>query len=167
MNKIKASWGLRKRPPDMVIFRGPNEHYIERWFILPRNRWFNVYLHKILLDDYLTPHDHPWWNVSVPFSPYWEFQHKVVEVIKTNSVHYKYSSKCYLRMPYRPVFRKATSIHRIAVQNTVRGYAWSLFITGPQRRIWGFWTRHGFVSHEDALEIDRIKGTSKLLRPLE
>ena len=50
------------RAPDEVI--GTN--YLERWHLIPRNRFFNVYLHKFSGPDSCRElHDHPWWNLSI------------------------------------------------------------------------------------------------------
>jgi hypothetical protein len=49
-----------KRRPDFII-GGADNPYLLRWWIIPRNRWCNVYLHKILRDDDPRAlHDHPW-----------------------------------------------------------------------------------------------------------
>src|ERR1700730_1780235 len=40
--------------------------YLYRWFLLPHNRWRNVYLHKFVRSDDPGPlHDHPWDFVSL------------------------------------------------------------------------------------------------------
>ena len=53
------------RAPDFVI--GPaGDPYMRRWWVIPRNKWFNIYLHNIMRsDDDRALHDHPWTNVSV------------------------------------------------------------------------------------------------------
>ena len=53
------------REPDHVI-GGRDDPYLERWFAVPRNRWFNVYVHRFCRsDDDRALHDHPWVNCSV------------------------------------------------------------------------------------------------------
>ena len=52
------------RTPDLVI-GGWDDPYLLRWWLIPRNRWFNVYLHLFLRsDDDRALHDHPWFNLS-------------------------------------------------------------------------------------------------------
>ncbi len=52
------------RPPDFII-GGKNDPYVRRWWIIPRNRFFNIYLHQFLhSDDDRALHDHPWVNFS-------------------------------------------------------------------------------------------------------
>src|SRR3546814_7255198 len=53
------------RKPDITI-GGEDNPYLRRWYIIPRNRWFNVYLHEFLRDDDdRALHDHPWVNLSI------------------------------------------------------------------------------------------------------
>lgn len=53
-----------KRKPDLCI-GGEDSPYLKRWWLIPRNRFFNVYLHQFLKDDDdRALHDHPWWSVS-------------------------------------------------------------------------------------------------------
>lgn len=116
------------RKPDMDI--GPG--YMHRWYLIPRNRFFNVYLHKIIRDDTDEAlHDHPWWSVSVLLKG------RLLEVMQTT-----------LRSPKRflPVIRSAKLAHRLIVLD---GPVWTLFITGPRIREWGFHCRNGWVHWKD------------------
>jgi hypothetical protein len=48
------------RAPDVII-GGHDNPYLLRWFIIPRNPIFNIYLHQFLRsDDDRALHDHPW-----------------------------------------------------------------------------------------------------------
>lgn len=48
---------------------GPRRPYLSRWHILPRNPWFNIYLHKFVHgDDDRALHDHPWRSWSLLLS---------------------------------------------------------------------------------------------------
>src|SRR6185312_6999729 len=50
--------------PDFHV--GPDDdHQLQRWFVVPRNFFNNVYLHRFLRsDDDRALHDHPWDNRS-------------------------------------------------------------------------------------------------------
>lgn len=122
---------FRKRPPDFII--GTAERlYMLRWYLLPRNRWFNVYLHKIVRDDDdRALHDHPWWSLSIILSgAYCEHTTRGTEV---------YSA---------PWFRLRSSrfAHRLEVVN---GPVWTLFITGPRVREWGFHCPKGWIPWQE------------------
>jgi hypothetical protein len=120
------------RAPDEVI---PEERledpYLRRWHIR-RDESGNVYLHCFLRsDDDRALHDHPWDSVGivlkgtyVEITPYGEF----------------------VRNAGDAVFRKATDRHRIVLTD---GPVWTLFITGPKCREWGFWCDTGFVHWTD------------------
>lgn len=62
-----AKWGrklMTSRPADFVIGK-EDDPYLMRWWVLPRNKFFNVYLHLFMRsDDDRALHDHPWWNAS-------------------------------------------------------------------------------------------------------
>ena len=56
-NRLATSiymWMLRniahKRPPNFVI-GDPADPYLRRWYVIPRNPLFNIYLHQILRSD--------------------------------------------------------------------------------------------------------------------
>src|SRR4051794_32307183 len=54
------------REPDFVIGPNSDDPYVRRWWIIPRNRFFNIYLHQFLhSDEDRALHDHPWINCSI------------------------------------------------------------------------------------------------------
>jgi hypothetical protein len=120
------------RPPDFII-GGADNPYIRRWWIIPRNRWFNIYLHHILRsDDDRALHDHPWWNLSIILKGGYN------EVTPRGTRW---------RGPGSFVLRRAIARHRLVLP-TYGGamhHCWSLFITGPRIREWGFHCPQGFV----------------------
>jgi len=130
------------RAPDFVIGSRDNP-YLLRWFLIPRNRWFNIYLHHIMRDDDdRALHDHPWWNVSI--------------VLRGGYREVTPHGKK-MRRPGSIVFRRATATHRLElpIVNGAIRYCWSLFITGPRLRVWGFHCPKGWVPwHEFVDETD-------------
>jgi hypothetical protein len=114
-----------RRDPDVLIGKA-GDTYMKRWWVIPRNRFFNVYLHHFLRsDDDRALHDHPWWNASILL------QGKYTEhTIDAGGVN--------RRVEYRAgaiKLRGATYAHRIELTD---GPCWSLFLTGPTLREWGF-----------------------------
>ena len=120
------------RKPDMVI--GERDRpYLNRWWLIPRTRWFNVYLHTIHRDDDdRALHDHPWWNLSILLAGSY-----VEHTINAGGVHVRK-----LREAGDLVFRRARAAHRLEI---ARGPCWTLFITGPKLRSWGFHCPNGWV----------------------
>lgn len=122
------------RPPDFII-GGPEAPYLRRWWVIPRNRLFNIYLHQFLRsDDDRALHDHPWVNASLLLSG--EYTEHTIAAGGVN-----------LRQRYRTGdfrLRLARTAHRVELQSEVDGHSsrerpcWSLFITGPVIREWGF-----------------------------
>lgn len=88
------------RKPDEDLKRANGADYLHRWWIIPRNRVLNIYLHKFLgddADDVL--HDHPW--------PSWSLilRGKYIERLPDNKV------KIYRRGNF--IYRPAGHAHRI------------------------------------------------------
>lgn len=137
MSAAIASWLFARlqrtaaRAPDFIIGK-PDDHYLRRWFVIPRNRFFNIYLHQFLRsDDDRALHDHPWWNFSFLLSGRY-----VEHTIPAGGIN--------RRIEYRAgdlKFRRATAAHRVEL---IDGACWSLFITGPRIRDWGFHCPHGW-----------------------
>ena len=105
--------------------------YLYRWTLL-KTRWFKVYLHHFVGDDWaVDPHDHPKRFISIGLKgSYWE---------TTYSNPPTYGSDRFWKAPWIRSF-PATHLHRIEASQT--GGAWTLCIVGPQVREWGFWLYH-------------------------
>lgn len=152
-----------KREPDMTIYRRNNDVYIRRWYVLPRNRYFNIYLHQTLLDDDEPPHDHPWSNCSILLrGGYYE---TLFTPLQDKGGRWHLPGIVRFREPGSVVFRSATTVHRLVVETTERKESWSLFITGPVVRDWGFWGKRGWVSHKLILDIVYGDGGSSKFNP--
>jgi hypothetical protein len=114
-----------KRTPDFLIGKPPN-YYMRRWWVIPRNRFFNIYLHHFLRsDDDRALHDHPWWNASILLNGKYT-EHTIAK----GGVHHRAE---YITGAIK--LRTATYAHRIELTD---GPCWSLFLTGPNIREWGF-----------------------------
>lgn len=135
-----ASWLMQRatrRPPDFIIGSG-DDPYLLRWWLIQRNPVFNVYLHCFVRsDDDRALHCHPWANLSVLLlgryiehtDPYGVLKQRVLEAGDW-------------RLRWRGGIR-----HRIEL--FPGECAWTLFLTGPRYREWGFHCPHGFVHWRD------------------
>jgi hypothetical protein len=140
------------RSADFVIGEKSNP-YMLRWFVWLRNSKLNLYLHKFLRDDDdRTLHDHPWWFVSiilkgsyreiVPHSPRPKGLHQSVNWPKFAEL---------VRTRFSVAFCSATHRHRVILDRDEFGRlipCWTLVLTGPRIRDWGFWCPKGFVPYE-------------------
>ncbi len=128
---------MRRRPPDFII-GGADRPYMRRWYLIPKNTRFNVYLHHFRRsDDDRALHDHPWWNVSLLLRG--RYREHMPHGVRT-------------RRPGVPVYRHAEASHRIDLLRDEAGIeqaVWSLFITGPKVREWGFWCPKGWRHWRD------------------
>lgn len=133
-----------RRQPDFLV-GGAENPYLQRWWLIPRNPVFNIYLHQFLRDDDdRALHDHPWPSVSLSLGslPLGEIYRTKDETDVTRIIH-----------PSSLVFRSASFAHRLVVP--IPG-ALTIFITGPRIREWGFlcpkgWRRwQEFTAAEDA-----------------
>lgn len=131
--------------PHVVLHQG-GEPYLVRRYVIPRNNYLNVYLHKFVKSDYDEAlHDHPWWFISLILKgEYVEHQlHGVMNHRKAGSI----------------AFRKATTMHRVELfypQNQwglPEGYTpspvWTLVVTGRRIREWGFACPKGWCPWEE------------------
>lgn len=130
---------IQDRPPDFTV----GKDYLRRWYLIPRNPFFNVYYHCFTVsDDDRASHDHMYVNVSFllegAYKEYTEagmFEHKQGDLIG----------------------RKPTTLHRLELYQdlaSVRGEeklqpCWTLFITGPRVREWGFKINGGWMHWEE------------------
>ena len=113
------------RPPDVLIGK-QDDTYMQRWYVIPRNRFLNIYLHHFLRsDDDRALHDHPWWNASILIEGKYT-EHTICAGGVHRHVEYGTGA---LKL------RNAKYAHRVELTS---GPCWSLFITGPNIREWGF-----------------------------
>lgn len=101
---------------------GRENPYMIRWHLLPRNPVFNVYLHEFRRsDDDRATHDHPWWSLSVILAG---------RYVEHDNAGWRLCTAGRVRL------RSAKYAHRI---DLIDGQpCWTLFITGPRMREWGF-----------------------------
>lgn len=130
-----SSWPLSiagERAPDFVV-GGADTPYMRRWWVIPRNRWFNIYLHQFLRsDDDRALHDHPWFNVSILLRGRY-----VEHSIRAGGVGHAVE-----RHTGAVKFRAPWSAHRVEIAEGEE--CWTLFVTGPVQREWGFHCTRGW-----------------------
>lgn len=152
------------RAPDEVIGPGVRSRlrdghvpvdkaFLHRWFVIPKNKWCNIYLHCFTRDDEdRALHDHPWWNVSLLLDGSY-IEHSIAK----GGVHHRQiliAGDLKFRAPWdahrveclkRRVPRcKSRNPRTIEAALAVGDFdlepipCWSLFITGPVQHGWGF-----------------------------
>jgi hypothetical protein len=116
--EVWADQLMASREPDFII----GDNYLRRWWVIPRNREVNVYLHEInKSDDDRAFHDHPWANTSY--------------LIRGSYIEHTPEGS-FVREAGQTIERPATALHRLECVDNARVI--SLFMTGPIVREWGF-----------------------------
>ncbi|MCP5182692.1 MAG: hypothetical protein H6993_01955 [Pseudomonadales bacterium] len=114
------------------VIESDGRPYLERWIL---HCGGTLRVHRFLSsDEDRAVHDHPWWFVTLPFTAYAEYvtegDHEVRRVVR----------------PFRLHFRPARFQHRVEL---LRAPTWTVILTGPKRREWGFWPQDRFVHNRD------------------
>lgn len=154
MENIRYHWFMKfLRKPDVII-GDVEDPYLVRWWVIPRNKFFNIYLHLFMKsDEDRALHDHPWYSLSfILTNGYKEVWQLVKPVYASGLLAW---NKTFERKPFQFIFRKADQAHRIILyDNNINGVVspkptWSLFLTGPVIRKWGFYCPNKWVLWTD------------------
>lgn len=129
--------------------------YMERWALF-ETRWLRARIHRILRED-RDPHmhDHPWNFLSVVLSGwYWEARPATINPCfgsfgDPDREEYTITT----RRAGSFALRRATDRHQIVEVSP--GGVVTLFITGPLRHWWGFFTPAGKVYWREYTEAGR------------
>jgi hypothetical protein len=137
MNLLPKYW--RRREPDYtVVGKVDGRMYLRRWYLLPRNSIFNLYLHNITSsDDDRALHDHRGNNVSIILAGAYR-------------EHFEDGSSKVRRRGHM-VYRRADMLHRLEL---ITPTVWSLFVVGPWWRNWTFACPEGRVPNETYIAND-------------
>jgi hypothetical protein len=139
--KDKIIARITRRPADFVI-GGHERPYLLRWFVIPRNPVFNIYLHQFRRsDDDRALHDHPWL-----FNASWLLSGEYVEhTIKAGGLLVRTHRRAgdwklrWGKAPHRVELLTLADYVKTQPENTAPLPCWTIFITGPRVRQWGFY----------------------------
>lgn len=136
---FKTPWYIRyaaKRPADEIITaNNEGSQYLHRWHLIPKNRLLNIYLHRFIGPDQRVMHDHPWLSLAYHLQGW--FDETYIRL------HGKF---CYVPLNRRIhkgqwTYRNSEFLHYLVPGPAG---AWTIFITGPTIRKWGFLTDQGW-----------------------
>ncbi len=147
------------READFVI-GGHANPYLRRWWLIPRNRFFNVYLHQFLRsDDDRALHDHPWANASILLrGGYLEHLPGVdgrdeLRLLLAPAVRVRWSG----RLSHRIELLVDAVVDGIPQERS----CWTLFITGPRYREWGFCCPQAWIHWKKFTAADDVGAVGK------
>lgn len=128
---------VRDNPRTRMAPIGPvADPILYRYFVIPRNRLFNIYLHCIHRSDVGDLHDHRMACISVVLQGHYYEERFARRPVPGKPL--PVISK-FVVEPRRPLFRWARTPHRIVLERDTKDCVWSLFIGFPHTRNWGFW----------------------------
>jgi hypothetical protein len=135
----------QRRAPDFII-GGADDPYLLRWWLIPRNPVFNVYLHCFVRsDDDRALHTHPWlfnlsWLLRGQYRE-WSTETRFDDRI-AGDVKFRWGAAAH-RVE---LFRAGLAVGNAPPRPVGRPMpCWTLFVTGPRVRQWGFLCPQGFV----------------------
>ena len=145
------------REPDLFV-GGREDPYMHRWFVIPRNPLFNIYLHQFVRsDDPRALHDHPWKNRSLIL------EGAYLEVLPSDPDEPAGETVKVYRVAGQLVGREARAAHRVElIRHPWTGKelpVWTLFFTGPRFRRWGFYCPKGWKDSADYIQITGKENT--------
>ena len=132
-----ARWYTKDLEPNFEVIRNDKDVYLRRWWVIPRNSYFNIYLHNMLRDDDEILHDHMYASLSVCLGG------RLLERYKENPEATRFHEPSLVHS--RDVVQGTISIRSsiMAHQLIVVEPAWTIFITGPRIKEWGFFCPKG------------------------
>lgn len=130
------------REPDFEVVRGSDrEVYLRRWWVIPRNDQFNIYLHNMLRDDDDVLHDHMYESWSLCLGG--ELLENYRELPPTGTLRSRVVGEGDVTI------RSSILAHQLVVKTA----AWTIFVTGPRVKEWGFWCPRGFRHWRDYVSV--------------
>lgn len=135
---------ISKRLPDLSV-GDPLNPYMLRWYWIPRNKFFNVYVHMFLRDDDdRALHDHPWGSLSLLC------RGTLLEIYQNPNKFYRSTKHITVG---NWTYRSAKFAHRLVVPTQAYSPV-TIFITGPRIREWGFHCPKGWKHWKDFVAKD-------------
>ena len=138
LSKIMDKLGRRR----VITERDSDVPYLVRYYVFLKDRKrfpFNITLHKVLVSDEPTLHDHPWsYATFIIAGGYWE-----------NTPEGRF-----WRGPGHFRYRKASDLHYLELERDEQGNeipCWSLFFMGKKAGEWGFLKDGEWIHNEQYL----------------
>lgn len=156
------------------VFDEEGALYMTRWRLVDVAWLGGIRVHRIVRSDVdREPHDHPFTFLSLILKGgYFEASYVRDGVTVDGDPVFRESERWF--PPGSLIFRRAEALHRLTLPKQlpkwtnigcddmpplVEREAWTLVITGPRRRVWGFQTDEGWISWRAFLE--KKKGTAQ------
>ncbi|CPR57358.1 hypothetical protein [Mycobacteroides abscessus] len=142
---LRQWFGKLIRGQHHLAIGGEDDPYLLRWYLIPRNKRLNIYLHQFIRsDDDRALHDHPWW--------FWSF------VLAGHYYEHRADGRRIKRHWASIAYRAAKTRHRVELPKSNdpmsllerEDCCWTIVVTGPRTRDWGFWVPRRPIHHHRA-----------------
>jgi len=126
----------------VITERDSSVPYLIRYYVFLKDRKrfpFNITLHKVLLSDEPTLHDHPW---------------SYATFIIAGGYYENTPEGRFWRGPGHFRYRRASDLHWLELEQDEKGYeipCWSLFFMGQKSTEWGFVKDGEWIHNEQYL----------------
>lgn len=152
---------IQSKPPDFTVGVPETGIYLKRWWLIRRNPFFNIYYHNFKRSDVdLALHDHSYINMSFLLNgEYFEHTEKNVFNREIGDIKIRLPKTLH-RIELKSEYTELNHSLQCQRWTVAPKECWSLFITGPRVREWGFqdgpivrnWlgfkTRKNWLNHE-------------------
>lgn len=125
------------RPDDVT---GEPSLYLRRFYIV-KTPWFEIMLHQFYMSDRGTYHDHPWGSYGrILATGYYEWLCDGIEKGEPVNPHkvFRKPGDWGGRPAANATHNDPRSFHKVELAPGTEGKVWTLFMTGPRVRDWGF-----------------------------
>ena len=134
-SKLMEKLGRRR----VITDRSGKIPYLIRYYVFLKDRKsfpFNITVHKVLVSDEPTLHDHPWnWGAIILKGGYWEHIPLISQEGNVVGSTRKWRGPGHIR------FRKADDLHWLELEKDEDGNeipCTSIFFMGTKKKEWGF-----------------------------
>jgi len=135
MAKWYEKYARRNAPDEVISANNDGTPYLQRWHLIPKNKFCNIYLHHFVGPDNRTMHDHPWISLA------YMLEGQFYEVYRrTHPVDFFTQTRVISAGQW--TYRNSTFLHYLTPEKALP--CWTVFITGPKIRNWGFLTETGW-----------------------
>ncbi|YCU56687.1 hypothetical protein ACRYGV_18085 [Mycobacteroides abscessus] len=124
---LRQWFGKLIRGQHHLAIGGEDDPYLLRWYLIPRNKRLNIYLHQFIRsDDDRALHDHPWW--------FWSF------VLAGHYYEHRADGRRIKRHWASIAYRAAKTRHRVELPKSNdpmsllerEDCCWTIVVTGPE-----------------------------------
>ena len=133
-------YAANRQPDEIITANNEGSPYLHRWHLIPKNKLLNIYLHHFVGPDQRVMHDHPW--ISLAY---------MLEGVFLEVYRKKPDAWVDTRLIEAGKWTYRSSVFQHFLRPEQVFPCWTIFITGPKIRKWGFITKDGWKHWKDVV----------------